>query len=158
MESQQVCQIVPITRTLDILPGRRLTFRQPRFFQRQSAFQRTCSTESTWCSVSSMEQVKTLRKTLFVFVWGVLMWGGSTALAITLFDWYTTHRIETPYNIVGRFVIFMALGILQGLFMWNRLETLGHTKPTRTGSIVRGVLFIGLMLGLSYALWTMSRH
>jgi hypothetical protein len=105
-----------------------------------------------------MEQQKSPRKALFVFVWGVLMWGGSTALAITLFDWYTTHYIDTPYKVVGRFVIFMAFGILMGLLMWNRREALGRTKLTRTGSIVRLVLFISLMLGLSYVLWTMVHH
>ena len=104
-----------------------------------------------------MEQVKTPRKALLVFVWGVLMLGGSTALAITLFDWYTTQRIETPYNIVGRFVTFMAVGVLYGLDLWNRRDT-GRIKPTRTGNILRGVVFLALMLGLSYALWTMSRH
>jgi ABC-type methionine transport system permease subunit len=88
------------------------------------------------------------------------MWGGSTALALTLFNWYTTHRIETLYQIVARFVISMAVGVLMGLSMWNTLrrEALGHKKLTRTGNILRGVLFVTLMLGLSYALWTMSRH
>ena len=105
-----------------------------------------------------MEQVKTPRKALFVFVWGVLMWGGSTALAITLFNWYRTHQIETLYEIVARFVILMAVGVWYGLDLWNRREALGHKKLTRTGNIVRGAFFLALMLGLSYALWTMSRH
>ena len=105
-----------------------------------------------------MEQVKTPRKALFVFVWGVLIWGASTALANILFDWYRTHQIETLYQIVARFVISMAVGVLVGLSWWNRREALGHKKLTRTGNILRGVLFIGLMLGLTYALWTMSRH
>lgn len=33
---------------------------------------------------SSMEQEKAPKKALFVLVWGVFVWGGSTALAITL--------------------------------------------------------------------------
>lgn len=104
-----------------------------------------------------MEQVRPTKKALFVFVWGSLAWGGSTALVITLFDWFTTHRLETVYQIFGRFVIFMALGVWWGLFMW-RNEGLARRKLTRTGSAVRLVLFLSLMLGLVYALWTMTRH
>jgi hypothetical protein len=105
-----------------------------------------------------MEQVRRPRKALFVVVWGVLIWGGSTALAITLFNWYTTHRIETVYHIVGRFVLFMVGGIWLGLFLWNRLEALGRKKLTRTGNAIRLVLFISLMFALAYALWAISRH
>jgi hypothetical protein len=105
-----------------------------------------------------MEQVKSPKKTLFVFVWGVLAWGGSTALAITLFDWYATRQIGTPHKIIGHFVIFMAAGILMGLLLWNRREALSHEKPTRTGSIVQLALFVGLMLGLAYVLWAITRH
>jgi drug/metabolite transporter (DMT)-like permease len=104
-----------------------------------------------------MEQVKSPNKALFVFVWGVL-WGGLTALIITLFDWYTTHRVDSPYHIVGRFVIFTAAGTVLGQLMWNRRKALGARKLTRTGNMVRLILFIGLMLGLSYVLWTMARH
>jgi len=45
-----------------------------------------------------------------------------------------------------------------GLLLWNRLEALDRKKLTRTGDIVRFVLFISLMLGLVYALWAMTRH
>jgi|HubBroStandDraft_4_1064222.scaffolds.fasta_scaffold420821_1 hypothetical protein len=105
-----------------------------------------------------MEQVKPRRKALFVIVWGVLIWGASTALAITFFDWYTTHQIAAPDKIVDRFVIFMAGGILMGLLLWNRLQTLDLKKLTRTGYVVRFVLFVSLMLGLGYVLWAMTRH
>ncbi len=105
-----------------------------------------------------METVKAPRKALFVLVWGVLGGGGGNALAITLYDWYTTHHLASPYKIVVRFVISMALGIFFGLFMWNRVEALGRKKPTRTGTLVRLVLFISLMLGLIFTLWAMSRH
>jgi uncharacterized membrane protein YidH (DUF202 family) len=105
-----------------------------------------------------MEQVKPRRKALFVFIWGVLIWGGSTALAITFFDWYTTHQIAAPHKIVGRFVIFMAGGILMGLLLWNRLQAPDRRKLTRTGDVVRFVLFVSLMLGLVYAVWAMTRH
>jgi hypothetical protein len=105
-----------------------------------------------------MEQVKPRSKALFVFIWGVLIWGGSTALAITFFDWYTDHQIAATHKIVGRFALFMAAGILIGLLLWNRVEALGRKKLRRTGNIVRYVLFISLMLGLVYALWAMTRH
>jgi uncharacterized membrane protein YidH (DUF202 family) len=105
-----------------------------------------------------MEQLKPPRKALFVFVWGVLIWGGLTALAITFFDWYTTHQIAAPHKIVGRFVIFMAGGIVTGLLLWNRVEALDRKKLTRTGDIVRFVLFVSLMLGLVCVLWAMTRH
>src|ERR1700683_2524029 len=105
-----------------------------------------------------MEQVKPRSKPLFVFIWGVLIWGGSTSLAITFFDWYTDHQIAAPHKIVGRFVLFMAVGILMGLLLWNRREALDRKKMTRTGNIARFVLFISLMLGLVYALWAMIRH
>jgi hypothetical protein len=107
-----------------------------------------------------MEQAKPARKALFVFVWGVLVWGGSTALAITFFDWYATHQIAAPHKIIGRFVIFMAGGILIGLLLWNRLEAPSREKltRTRTGSIVQLALFVGLMLGLAYVLWAITRH
>jgi hypothetical protein len=105
-----------------------------------------------------MEQVKPRRKALFVFIWGVLIWGCSTALAITFFDWYTIHQIAAPHKIVGRFVLFMAAGILMGLLLWNRREALDRKKMTRTGDIVRFVLIVSLMLGLVYALLAMTRH
>jgi hypothetical protein len=105
-----------------------------------------------------MEQVKPPSKALFVFVWGVLLWGGLTALLITLYDWYATHQIDSPYRIVGRLVISIAAGILWGLIMWNRRKAIGQRKLTRTGGLVRPVLFISLMLGLTYVLFTMARH
>jgi MFS family permease len=106
----------------------------------------------------SMEHANPPRKALFIFVWGVLGWGFSTALAITLFDWYTTRHIETYNRIVGRFLIFVALGAVWGLRIWNRRDELGRKKLTRAASITQLVLFIGLMLGLAFALWAMAHH
>jgi hypothetical protein len=105
-----------------------------------------------------MEQVNPSRKALFIVVFGVLGWGFSTALAVTLFDWYTTHHVETPYRIVGRFVISMALGAGWGLRMWKRRDELGRKKLTRAGSITQLVFFISLMLGLAIALWAMAHY
>jgi hypothetical protein len=105
-----------------------------------------------------MEPAHPPRKALFIFVWGVLGWGFSTALAITLFDWYTTRRIGMPYQVVGRFGIFMVAGVFSGLLIWNRLEAMGRKKATRAASITQLVLFISLMLGLAFALWAMAHH
>ncbi|MGH9701484.1 MAG: hypothetical protein ACRD52_18765, partial [Candidatus Acidiferrales bacterium] len=79
-----------------------------------------------------MTQAKAPRKAFFVLIWGVLMWGGSTALLMTLFNWYTPRQFGSGYEIVGRFVIFMGLGIYWGLYMWQKLSTLHSGKRTRT--------------------------
>jgi hypothetical protein len=86
------------------------------------------------------------------------MWGGSTALLVTLVDWYMTRHFGSVYEIVGRFVIFMGLGTFFGLYLWRVREASGWKQPTRTGNIVRLAVFSVLMVGLIYALWTMSRH
>lgn len=49
----------------------------------------------------------------------------------------------------------MTMGILWGLWTWKSMESLGRKKITRTGLIVRGVLFFSLMLGLLYLSWKM---
>lgn len=105
-----------------------------------------------------MEQVKPPGKLRFVVVWGVLLWGGPVALAITLFNRYADHRIETPSEIIGRFVIFIGGGFLYGLSLWSRRGTLRPANPTKAGSILRFVVFVGLMAGLVYVLWAMARH
>lgn len=89
----------------------------------------------------------------FVFLWGVLGWGFSTALAITLFDWYKNQHFDTPVRIGGRFVIYMALGIPFGLCMWSRRGTLVPTEMTRARTAGLMVLFVGLMLGLLFVLF-----
>ena len=99
-----------------------------------------------------MEQVKPPRKALFVFVFGILLWGCSMTLLVTLFDWYRTHQFDQPYKIAGRFVIFMASGLFIGHYLWNILEASGRKKPTRAESNVRLGLFVGLMLFLIYVL------
>ena len=102
-----------------------------------------------------MEQIWHSRKARFVFVVGVLLWGGSTALLTTLWDWHRTGHFDSPPWIVIRFAIFMTMGIVGGLWTWKSTESLGRKKITRAGSIVQFVLFIGLMLGLVYLLWRM---
>jgi hypothetical protein len=104
----------------------------------------------------SIEHIKPSRKALFVLVWGVLIWGASTALAITLFDRYTTHQVETSDKVVVRFVVFMAGGILWRLLLWNRHDAPDRKKLTQSEGVVRIVFFIGLMSGLVYALRTMT--
>jgi hypothetical protein len=105
-----------------------------------------------------MEHANPPGKTLFIVVWGVLGWGCSTALVITLFDWCTTRHIQSPYEVVGRFMLLMALGGIWGLRIWNRRDELGRKKLTSDGSITLLALFISLMLGLAFALWAVSRH
>jgi uncharacterized membrane protein YidH (DUF202 family) len=101
-----------------------------------------------------MESLKPGRKTLFVLLWGVLGWGASTASLITIFDGLTTHHLGT-FTVLGRFVIFMSLGVIMGELMWNRREALAHKKTTRSSNIVRGVLFVAMMLGLIFVLFRM---
>lgn len=98
-------------------------------------------------------------KASFIIVWGVLGWGGSVALAITLIDRHRIHNIGTPYQIVARFAIFMAAGIIFGLQLWNRSGACGRTKLTPSiGNVLRVVLFFTLMVGLAFALWVMSHY
>lgn len=103
----------------------------------------------------SIEHIKPSREALFVLVWGVLIWGASSALAITLFDRYTTHQVGTSDKLVVRFVVFMAGGILWRLLLWNR-PALDRKKLTQSEGVVRIVFFIGLMSGLVYALRAMT--
>jgi hypothetical protein len=105
-----------------------------------------------------MQRAAQSRKWLFVLLRGSLFWGGLTALSITLFDWYTAHRLDSTYEIAARFVIFMGLGVGFGLYMWKQREAQGHRKPTRGGNALRLTLFVSLMLGLAYVLWRLVRH
>ncbi|HEV2298369.1 MAG TPA: hypothetical protein VGR72_07615 [Candidatus Acidoferrales bacterium] len=99
-----------------------------------------------------MELIARPRKWLFVFVVGVLLWGGGTALSVTLLNWYLAGRLDSPWSIAVRFVIFMIGGIFFGRFMWTpRPRKLTAGKA----AIVRFVLFIGAMLALVYLLWKM---
>jgi hypothetical protein len=104
-----------------------------------------------------MESMKPPRRTLFVLLWGVLGFGGGTALLATVVDWHAARHL-TPAHIVFRFVIYMALGIVYGRFLWDRVTNTDYKKLSRTQTIVRSVLFIGLMLGLGFILWTMIRR
>ena len=49
----------------------------------------------------------------------------------------------------------MTMGILWGFWMWKSMESSGRKKITRTESVLKTVLFFGLMLGLLYLLWKM---
>ena len=103
-----------------------------------------------------MAPLKPARKATFAFVWGVLGWGGTTALILTLMDWHTDGHLK-PVHVVGRFVLFMSVGYFLGLRLWDRFGALGHMTRTRAQVVVRFVLFVGLMLGLIYLLWILSR-
>lgn len=43
-----------------------------------------------------------------------------------------THQIVAPHEVVLRFVLFMAAGILWGLWMWNRPEATGRREGQPT--------------------------
>ena len=105
-----------------------------------------------------MQQATTASKVRVVLLRGVLAWGFSTALLITLFNWYSTHQIENWIEISGRFVIYMAMGIPLGLFIWRKREEQAIRKPTRTLNIIRLVFFIALMAASAYALWEMTHR
>lgn len=119
---------------------------------------RHCQQKYVGVTSPSMESVSRSRKLIFVLGWGVLFWGGSTALTITLFDWYTARRIGPIHEIVFRFLIFMVAGVLWGLFIWKKRNEFGHAKPTAAGKAVRLALFVALMIGLCYLLWKLARH
>src|ERR1700733_2263638 len=105
-----------------------------------------------------MTSPKPAQKTVFAFVWGVLAWGGTTALLGTLWDWRTNGDLRLG-NVVARFVIFMSFGYFFGLGLWNRVGALGHMKRmTRGQIIVRAVLLVGLMLFLVCVPRFFSRH
>jgi len=103
-----------------------------------------------------MEQVKHPGKWSFVLVWGVF-WGVGTALLETLFDWYRTRHLDSFPWLVGRLVIFMAVGSLCGLVLHEYRRSLVPKKPTRARVVTRFVFFVALMLGLAYVLWTTAR-
>jgi drug/metabolite transporter (DMT)-like permease len=91
------------------------------------------------------------RSSLF---WGV--WGICAALAVTVFDWYRTRHLDSPLEVAGRLVIFVAVGVFIGPFVSRKMRSRGDKKPTRAASIVRFALFAGLMLALACALWIMA--
>jgi hypothetical protein len=102
-----------------------------------------------------MESLKPPQKKAFVLLWGVFGWGGITALVITFLDWHTNRHL-TPLLVVARLAIFLCLGIFMGELMWNKREALARKKMARTQSILQFVLFVAVMLGLTYALWRMT--
>ena len=101
-----------------------------------------------------MEQANLSSKRRFILGWGVL-WGGLTAFGITLLDWRETGRMDSVRLIAGRFAVFIAVGSLWGLAV-NRYPAMSASKLVlRIPPKVRTVLFVVLMVGLAYALWSM---
>jgi drug/metabolite transporter (DMT)-like permease len=92
------------------------------------------------------------RSPLFWAVWGIC-----AALAITLFDWFRTRHLDSPLEIAGRLVIFVAVGVFIGPFVSRRIRSRGDRKPTRVASISRFALLVALMLALAYVLWIMAK-
>jgi hypothetical protein len=77
-----------------------------------------------------MEQVKRPGKWLYAVVWGSL-WAPLTVLGIILFDWYTTHHLDSLRHIVFRLVTFMTGGIIYGLGL-HRYQESRPPKPPPT--------------------------
>jgi uncharacterized membrane protein len=100
-----------------------------------------------------MEQATLPRK--FWTVVGGACYGGITALAITLLNWYNAQHIETLRRVIGRFVIFILVGILVSFLPIRPIFQ--NRKPTRTQTVALFVLFICLILGMAYLLWTRVR-
>jgi len=105
-----------------------------------------------------MEQAINYRKATFIFVIGVLLWGGGTALSLWVFDWYITRHAPPLRHLLGRFAINGLMGIPLGWLLWNRLEASARAKPSRSVTVMRGVLFATLMLCLVYVLWIMAHR
>jgi hypothetical protein len=102
-----------------------------------------------------MDKTSGSRKALFVFVWGVLLWGGGAALTITLLDWHQSGHFRPPLHVLAMFAIYMTLGVFPGLLMWHRLAALPGKKLSLWQTRVQTILFFVLMLGLLYASWVL---
>lgn len=87
-----------------------------------------------------MERVIRLKnKTAFVLL-GII-WGGLTALLMTLLDPYINHRPDSAKMIAVNFVLFMLMGIPYGLYLWKQAQT-PPRKVSRRIAIWRQVLFL----------------
>ena len=105
-----------------------------------------------------MEEAITQRRASFIFVFGVLLWGGGAALSAIAFDWYVTRHAPPLSHLLGRFAINGLMGIPMGWLLWNQLKAAStKPKPSRRSVILRGVLFVSLMAFLAYALWMLAR-
>jgi hypothetical protein len=91
------------------------------------------------------------RSSLF---WGV--WGICAALAVTLFDWLRTRQFDSPLEVAGRLIIFVAVGVFIGPFVSSKMRSRGDQKRTRAASIARFALLAALMLAVACALWIMA--
>ena len=104
-----------------------------------------------------MGALKPARKLPFVLVWGVLAWGGGTAFLTSVVDWRTGRHLQ-PLILFARCVIFLSLGLLMGLLLWNKLQVASREKTTRNRTVARFLIFVAVMLGLIYALAVLSNH
>jgi hypothetical protein len=102
-----------------------------------------------------MEQTRNPSAKQFVLVWCVL--GGLTSLGISVVERYGTRYLDSVQHIVGRLAVFMALGALYGLALHRYPMWRNVGKPTRARTILRTVLFVVLMLGLAFILWSLGK-
>lgn len=73
---------------------------------------------------------------------------------------FLEHRslAHHPLYLAGFLVTSMVMGALWGFLVWKGRQALGSKLMTRPAIRMQTVLFIGLMLGLSYAMWILTRH
>jgi hypothetical protein len=107
--------------------------------------------ESSSIAVNGTSKSKSSRKAIFVAGWAVV-WGGSTALVLTLSDRHQTGHFDTPFHSAVRFAIFMIGGIFNGLYMWKLLQV-PRKQLSPTMVRVQFAVFVALMLGLAYMAW-----
>ena len=124
--------------------------------QRRKSSRKFCAlapVAPSYVASPSMEQAnpKSSRKAIFVAGWAVV-WGGSTALVLTLSDRHRTGHFDTPRHSAVRFAIFMIGGIFSGLYMWKLLQV-PRKQLSPTMVRVQFAVFVALMLGLAYMAW-----
>jgi drug/metabolite transporter (DMT)-like permease len=98
-----------------------------------------------------MHQAEPRRKISFVLTWG-LLWGFGTASLATAWDFYR-GELGSVYAIIGRALIFIALGPVFGFYLWEVSKRPAMKRLPRSQAILRTVLFIALMVGLAYVLY-----
>jgi len=58
----------------------------------------------------------------FILKYGVLGWGGFTALGMTLFRWFEKGSPPVGLEVLGALVICSVMGLFLGAVMWSEME------------------------------------
>jgi hypothetical protein len=102
-----------------------------------------------------MDQVNNPKRAMLGFA---ILSGALPALIVIVVLGRHSSTQHWLYKVAGILVVSMPVGALWGLLVWKVRQALGSRLMTRAAITVQTVLFVSLMLGLSYALWLMSRH